>query len=236
MEPYENIVIGNFLYSLGLMVGQGSTEKIHSMCVNLMQQTPLDKPLGDVMVANKGVTRLIEFKRSEHDPTKEETKRQILCRELDGNEHMLEVSREIHWYIETSEDRQNLVSRVVPYIDFYNKSIFGPTVEHFTASIALDATSKIIDDDTQADYKKYLAAVAAAHGGFQGASGGIVINLSKESGLRYFLISDIRDLLLNDRLVREAYFKRIKQHIMDLERTHILKRSGLSIRKYRPRF
>jgi hypothetical protein len=59
MEPYENIVIGNFLYSLGLTVGQESQGSVRPMCVNLMQQTPLDERLGDVMVANTGVTLLI---------------------------------------------------------------------------------------------------------------------------------------------------------------------------------
>ncbi|CAM2157911.1 hypothetical protein PT2222_470001 [Paraburkholderia tropica] len=58
MEPYENIVIGNFLYSFGLTVGQLSGEAVRPMCVNLLQQTPLDRPLGDLMFENAGVVRL----------------------------------------------------------------------------------------------------------------------------------------------------------------------------------
>lgn len=231
MEPYENIVIGNFLYALGLMVGQESSGAVRPMCINLMQQTPLDQRLGDLMVANQGVTRLLEFKRSKNDSTKEETKRQLLQRTLGDDQQMLAVSREIHWYIESSESTSNFVSRVVPYVDFFDEELLGSTMEEFTSSVASDAVSKVIDDATRASYEAYLATVAVANGGLQGASGGLVVNLSREHGLRYVLVADVRDLLLDHGLVRKAYFEQVPQTTIELERERAVRGHSLSLKK-----
>ncbi|SAK43024.1 hypothetical protein AWB77_00523 [Caballeronia fortuita] len=231
MEPYENIVIGNFLYSLGLTVGQESHGSVRTMCVNLMQQTPLDESLGDLMVSNTGVTRLLEFKRKKNDSIKEETKREVLSRALGADQHMLTISREIHWYIETSEEEGVFVSRAVPYIDFVDETVPATTIERFTSSVAKDAVSKVIDEATRASYKAYLALVSVSHGGLQGSSGGLLINLSREQGLRYVLVPDIRDLLLDHSLVREAYFGRVQQQSMELERGHALRSCQLSLKK-----
>lgn len=43
LSPYENVIIGNFIYGLGLVMGK-NPRQIDS-CVNLLQQTPLDKVL-----------------------------------------------------------------------------------------------------------------------------------------------------------------------------------------------
>jgi hypothetical protein len=231
MEPYENIVIGNFLYSLGLTVGQESKGLVRPMCVNLMQQTPLDERLGDVMVANAGVTRLIEFKRKKNDSIKEETKREVLSRALGTDKHMLAISREIHWYIETSEAEGAFVSTVVPYIDFMDETVPAITIERFTSSVANEAVSRVIDEAARASYAAYLTLVSVAHGGLQGSSGGLLINLSQEHGLRYVLVSDIRDLLLDHSLVREAYFERVQQQAMELKREHAVRSRGLSLKK-----
>lgn len=40
------------------------------ICVNLLQQSPMDPPLGDVLIENAGVTRLIAFKREQNDSMK----------------------------------------------------------------------------------------------------------------------------------------------------------------------
>ncbi len=231
MEPYENIVIGNFLYSLGLTVGQESQGSVRPMCVNLMQQTPLDESLGDLMVSNTGVTRLLEFKRKRNDSIKEETKREVLSRALGADKHMLAISREIHWYIETSEEEGAFASRVVPYLDFVDETVPATTIERFTSSVAKDAVLKVIDEATRASYEAYLALVSVSHGGLQGSSGGLLINLSREQGLRYVLVPDIRDLLLDHSLVREAYLGRVQHQSMELERGHAVRSRQLSLKK-----
>lgn len=65
MKLYENIVIGNFLYGLGFAVRARahSTGLVVPSVVNLLQQTPADKELADVLLEFPGVVRLIEFKQ-----------------------------------------------------------------------------------------------------------------------------------------------------------------------------
>jgi len=231
MEPYENIVIGNFLYSFGLAIGQVSTADVRPMCINLLQQTPIDRALGDLMFANAGVTRLLEFKRSKNDSEKEATKRVILSRTLVDDAYMQAISREIHWYIETSEEAASLVSRVVPYLDFADKRVVGTTIEKFTNAAALDAVSKEIDAKTRAAYEEYINLVAVSHGGLQGASGGLIVNYTKEHGIRYVPVADIRDLLLNHRLVREVYFERMQAKDIEQRRENAVraKARGISL-------
>jgi len=228
MDPYENIVIGNFLYGFGLRIGQLSAEDVRPMCVNMLQQSPMDHALGDLMVANAGVTRLIEFKRERNPSEKEETKRMLLSRALTEKPHLHPISREIHWYIETSEKAKNLVSRVVPYLDFADPQAPTTTIKRFTASVAADAVAKEIDAETQAAYKQYVNLVAVSHGGLQGASGGLIVNYSEEHGLRYVLVADVRDLLLDHRLVREAYFERVRQQAMEMNREQAVRERRLS--------
>jgi hypothetical protein len=59
--PYENQLIGAFLYALGYHSGQHNAS---TTSVNLFQQTPLDQSFGDVIV---GASRCfaLEFKRDE---------------------------------------------------------------------------------------------------------------------------------------------------------------------------
>jgi hypothetical protein len=45
ISPYENIVIGNFLFGLGAAIGLNTRGKAQHACVNLLQQTPLDPTL-----------------------------------------------------------------------------------------------------------------------------------------------------------------------------------------------
>ena len=71
MPIYENLVIGSFLYALGLRVGASRLDCLApDFAVHLTQQTPLDKVFGDVMLAGQtsGQTgqksvALLEFKR-----------------------------------------------------------------------------------------------------------------------------------------------------------------------------
>ena len=76
LSPYENVIIGNFLYALGLAMGRQSMPV--DGCVNLLQQTPADPALGDLMLQFPGVWRLVEFKRGGGDEKKEDQRRSIL--------------------------------------------------------------------------------------------------------------------------------------------------------------
>jgi hypothetical protein len=60
LRVYENIVIGNFLFDLGVRMAKLRAE-FPLVSVDLLQQTPSDMRLGDVLLANAGVCRLIEL-------------------------------------------------------------------------------------------------------------------------------------------------------------------------------
>ena len=63
-EPYENVYIGNFIYSLGFlsaMFNEGADEA----GVHLIQQTPEDKKWADLLTRWKGRYFILEFKREE---------------------------------------------------------------------------------------------------------------------------------------------------------------------------
>src|SRR5262245_44285930 len=54
MKIYENVVIGNFLFALGYALrDKGRVERLGA--VNLLQQTPADRFLGDLLLDFPGV-------------------------------------------------------------------------------------------------------------------------------------------------------------------------------------
>lgn len=94
MKLYENITIGNFLFSLGYSIrdkqrdsGMGAAGS-----VNLLQQTPADQLLGDVLVKFSGVVRLLEFKAEGADLRKERGKHAGLKKIIDDL-GLAEISR-----------------------------------------------------------------------------------------------------------------------------------------------
>ena len=74
LNLYENVVIGNFLYGLGFAVRAKSNGGIVPSIVNLLQQTPANKQLTDVLLEFPGVVRLIEFKQRSNRANKEKTR------------------------------------------------------------------------------------------------------------------------------------------------------------------
>jgi hypothetical protein len=124
LKLYENIVIGNFLYALGFAVRSKSSSTAIPSVINLLQQTPSDKLLGDVLLEFPGVVRLIEFKNRKANHTKESNKHRTLTIGIKTkkNKHHIEVSRSIHWFIETHPENENFISRIVPYLDAYPNS------------------------------------------------------------------------------------------------------------------
>jgi len=82
MDVYENIVIGNFLFGLGVAMGRRSEAEGLPLSANLLQQTPLDKGCGDVLVQGARAMRILEFKRASNDDFKEKAKLIHLSRAL----------------------------------------------------------------------------------------------------------------------------------------------------------
>lgn len=58
VKLYENVVIGNFLDGLGVSIGGRLKTECLPGAVSLLQQTPEDEALGDVLLDFPGTLRL----------------------------------------------------------------------------------------------------------------------------------------------------------------------------------
>lgn len=63
-QPYENILLGNFILTLGYLAGQRGIE-LNQTALQLLQQTPDDRTVGDLFANLKGRNFIFEFKRNE---------------------------------------------------------------------------------------------------------------------------------------------------------------------------
>ncbi|MFT4503207.1 hypothetical protein [Caballeronia sp. 15711] len=214
MDIYENIVIGNFLYSLGLLVGAHESGRTPA-CVNLLQQTPLDRTLGDVLLATSGAMRLLEFKRRENKSEKEAAKLRMLSRalEADKTRQMRAVSHKVHWYVETSVDKKDFVSRVVRYLEHKSQGAEQFSIAAFTASLAEAAVSSSSTDEELELSRRYLALVAATNGSFSGSSGALLVHYHPTEGLRYVVVETARDLLLSHKRVVDYHLNENRLNI-----------------------
>ncbi|MBB2778397.1 UNVERIFIED_ORG: hypothetical protein HNP28_003744 [Comamonas terrigena] len=63
-QPYENILLGNFILTLGYLAGQRGI-KLNQTVLQLLQQTPDDQTVGDLFANLRGRNFIFEFKRNE---------------------------------------------------------------------------------------------------------------------------------------------------------------------------
>lgn len=205
-KVYENVVIGNFLYGLGYSIGANISHPLEILpsSVNLLQQTPDDKLLADVLLEFPGLVRLIEFKRASNKDAKEKEKNDRLLlklRKLDLSvcERMRVVSRAVHWFVETDPKKDSFITKVVPYLDTFsigNEAEIN-TMESLIARIAHMATSGGEDISTE-EYKNYLSLVACCNGPDDSTiqTSGLLIAASGEGGIRIVELSDLMQLRL----------------------------------------
>lgn len=199
MKLYENVVIGNFLYGLGHSIGNATKEKRQISVINLLQQTPADKALGDVLLEFTGVVRLIEFKNREMESSlKKEKKRHRQLELMIGDDEKLQkISREIHWYVETKPFEQVCLNNITPYLDAFSGNESTYTVESFIESIT-ESVIKKDSDITPEELESYLALITACQGGGDVATGGLIVSISKE-GVKYLQFAEIMQLRLQHR-------------------------------------
>lgn len=216
MKLYENVVIGNFLYALGFAIGRKTQAGGLMPIVNLLQQTPDDKRLADVFAYYPGAMRIIEFKRSENSDDKEEEKLRILERAVRHAVNVEKISLAVHWFVETSVPGEELVSRVVPYLQAYSNV---PATIDFTAFVdqTADALLKGAVGCSEEMQMGYLDVLAMCNGGTAGRverksrrtdgrpqSSSLILKLSEEGQLAYVQVASYEDL----RLRRDELFQR----------------------------
>lgn len=196
LDPYENILIGNFLYSLGLVVGSHAARGKLPACVNLLQQTPLDGPLADVHVRFPGAMRLIEFKRESNDSIKEEVKLIMLAPALADYPALEEISRTVHWYVKTAEAPLEWETKVRPYLDMLDEAE-GMTMQAFIGRFVEAALATKQPECDEKLLAEYLDAVGQYAGDKSGSSSGLLVMLSDKLELGYVALDNILDMRLD---------------------------------------
>lgn len=194
MKLYENVVIGNFLYGLGYSIGNGTKEKRQLSVINLLQQTPADKELGDMLLEFPGTVRLIEFKNRKSSLTKEKDRCKQLTIQIGKNQKLQKISRDVHWYVETEPFKDVCLNNINPYLDAFSGNESTHTIETFIESI----TSAVIEPEykvSHSELEAYLALVSTCQGDGNISTGGLIVSVG-EDGIRYVQFADIMQLRL----------------------------------------
>jgi hypothetical protein len=219
LKIYENITIGNFLFTLGYTIRSKQNSTTLTGSINLLQQTPADKFLGDVLLDFTGVVRLLEFKAQGAHMSKEREKHAVL--EIAMRARGLEpISREVHWYVETKASQESLRLRTVPYIDAFPRPREEKiqNLEDLVQSIASDVASQR-KPFTTAQIREYLLCVRTANGTSSVGTGGLLLLAEPTGRLQFAVLEDIQELNMRHRLwISEKGKQMEREHQRSLNR------------------
>lgn len=206
MKLYENVVIGNFLYGLGFALGSQLKSGFLPSMVNLLQQTPDDKRLGDLLMAFPGTVRLIEFKTEANKSKKEAGRHRFLYRVL--SEKLAELpdlpntSRRVHWYIETAPlPDVALKARIEPYLDAFDDGArqrpkSAERLQNFIQELATGILQNRSTETAKAE-RDYLDLVRLAQGPEETGTGALVLVAGSGGALHFAALRDLMDLNLS---------------------------------------
>ena len=218
MKLYENITIGNFLFSLGYAIRdlqQGSNFAAVGS-VNLLQQTPADQLLADVLLNFDGVARLLEFKAEGAKLGKERGKHAGLKQVIE-DKGLSGISREVHWYVETKSTEDSLGLLTVPYLDAFprDRARIGrlqDLVQSTAEAIAYQRSSF-----TAKQIREYLLTVKTINGTETSGSGGLLLLAEPGGGLKFAPLEDMLELNMTLReWVRERFERAEQNHQLAL--------------------
>lgn len=204
MKLYENVVIGNFLYGLGFSVRSFLRTETIPGVVNLLQQSPADHLLADVLITFPGVMRLIEFKSKDNKSNKERIKHHQLLAGIGNCPKLFGISRSVHWFVETVPSGDSFITRTCPYVDAFNESVSIHSLEHFVTETAKEACRGSASF-TPEEQQEYLALVRNCQGGGDVATGGLMLLASADGRLRYAQLLSMTDLRFTHRQWLENY-------------------------------
>ena len=199
LDPYENILIGNFLYILGAKIGakcaREGSEIAGSMC--LLQQTPADKFVGDVFARYPRAMRIYEFKRQSNRDTKEAAKLIALQASLQtAYKPSLEpLSKAVHWYVVSKKADPTWIVTSRPYLEMKAEA---PSRELDLSQLADDLVRAAFSSDApefpEAAIKAYLKAIATYAGEGTATSSGMMVIIGSDGVVRWLPLQDFRDL------------------------------------------
>ncbi|NWK45997.1 hypothetical protein [Ralstonia pickettii] len=227
MTLYENIVIGNFLYGLGFAIRAQCQNGVTPAVVNLLQQTPADTLLGDLLLRFPGVVRLIEFKAKGNRSQKERGRHAVLSAALKAVPHLEPVSRQVHWLIETAPaGDEGVVARVVPYLDAFPADGSSGRLEPYIEALAHEVAQGV-STENEAAAVEYLRWVSLTQGGGEVGSGGLLLLADATGALRYAQLHDMQELRIEHRVWVEMHqqrWERAMAYGRENEQEHQLKR------------
>lgn len=196
MKFYENVAIGNFLYGLGFAVGKRVVGNDFPTIVNLLQQTPDDKLLGDVLFRSPGLLRVFEFKQRNNKSDKEQKRQAELKSRLENQDAMHEISRKVHWFVETAAEEKTFFSRIVPYLDAYpvteDRHDFGEFVNRTADAVV--GKEEILDESS---LNQYLMLLVTLHDAQDVGSGGLIVRISETGQIHYAELTSVLDLIFS---------------------------------------
>lgn len=115
--PYENQLLGAFIFALGCESGKSGT----APTVNLFQQTPLDQRFGD-LIAGSQWCMAIEFKRVRQGLASERNKWSSVLAENPEQLHALKaIADRGHWVCYGTPQIDGLLLHAEPYRTIFNQ-------------------------------------------------------------------------------------------------------------------
>nr|WP_232095941.1 hypothetical protein [Serratia rubidaea] len=203
--------------------------------VSLLQQTPEDKALGDVLLDFPGTLRLIEFKTQENNSKKELIRYRKLFPIIQKHQEMLDVSRKIHWYVETAiSPMEGLEAFFSPYLNVFDtkkpeKQPFA--LEKFIKLVADDAISSR-NNERDENEKNYLKLVRWCQGVGETGAGALIVVVGSGGGLEFVAIEDLMALNMSYQkwmaYRQEKELKMEKTLKIELEKKELQKQRGWS--------
>ena len=191
MKIYENVLIGNFIFSFGIQVGiKYANKPFPPAALSLIQQTPTDKWIGDVFASLGGRSFLVEFKAEKVDK-KEEKKIMTLLGALSKRPNLNHSSRQCHFLAQGSIQAQNPDLLFRQYISALNAEGESADLAHFV--------SNVLNGRIGADNENFVAYVlllrSICSDGEGSSSGGLLINVDDKGHMTYMAFPDLGDLL-----------------------------------------
>ncbi|MDV7339188.1 hypothetical protein RYZ26_06265 [Terasakiella sp. A23] len=192
MDIYENIVIGNFLVGLGYEIRELGNEL--GVSVNLLQQTPMDTEIGDILIQGLKSLVILEFKRHESSSDKETQKVDALKDALhsERNRDLQPVSRSIHWYIESENRDESFTCHASPYLD-YKENLSDIALDKLVKKVAKSIVNPPADANWTQLCISYLDLLRTLYKKRKTSSGALIF-FASDSGFKYLAVSNFSDL------------------------------------------
>lgn len=186
---YENLYIGTFIYTLGLISGQRGVVNLET--IRLLQQTPEDKFVGDLFTRWQGTNLIVEFKRSKRqldEEAKKPTKRLLLEKLYrPENEPLKKIADRCHFLAVPDENAGELSLMFNRYTDLpqmlNGANVPSATLARFVEQIL---NEREMDDDKRTigvgfeDLHVYMETMRKAAFATTSGSGGLIVNLDAD--------------------------------------------------------